>query len=192
MKRILLTAAACAAALLGTAAMAAPAMAAPAARTAPAAASSPVTISLQAGCTLPVADYGRGIALGGWANGYRQITLSTRNKVTLRWTYIQNDHGPFTFYLKYGTHYVRVNKTHAWLGTSRQVFAVYDGYGDACGDGPEFIHLGVTADGSGGPNVWMAKGRTLVSAPKVQASPADPTPAGLAAQLWGTSTFPNG
>jgi hypothetical protein len=32
--------------------------------------------------------------------------------------------------------------------------------------------------------VWMAKGRTLVSAPKVQASPADPTPAGLAAQLW--------
>jgi hypothetical protein len=188
MKRILLTglAVVAVAATVGLA----PA-AASAAPTAPAAVSSPVTISLQAGCGLPVADYGRGLALGVWKNGYRQITLSTRNKVTLRWTYIQNDHGPFTFYLKYGTHYVRVNKTHAWLGTSRQVVAVYDGYGDACGDGPEFIHLGVTADGSGGPNVWMAKGRTLVSAPKVQASPADPTPAGLGAQLWGTSTFPS-
>ena len=159
MKRILLTAAAGAAALAGPAAVAAPAMAAPAQA---AVVSYPTVFRLAAACNQPAADYGRGIALGGWANGYRQITLSTRNKITLQWRDVRppderHDYGTMT--LGYGSRYLRVDRTHAWLGTAKQVFSVYAGYGDACG-GPRRVHLG-EANGRPGPLEWTGEGRTL-------------------------------
>lgn len=41
-----------------------------------------------------------------------------------------------TFTLSHGGRYLRVNATHAWLGTKPQVFSEYAGYGDGQCGGP--------------------------------------------------------
>jgi hypothetical protein len=158
MKRILLTAAASAAALLGSAAAAAPALAAT---------PQPVSVHLATDCpsTKP-ADFGRGVRLGPTVSGVPQITLSTKSQLVMNWNVIKDptQTGSYeTFTLSHGKRYLRVNATHAWLGTKPQVFSVTDGYGDGGCGGPRPIHIGLPTPGR---NVWTARGKVLISAPE--------------------------
>ena len=161
MKRIILTIAALAAVTLGWLAAAVPA--------ASAAASPPVAFKLGASCTVKPADYGRGLSL---VPGHpRQIALSTKGNIGFTWTYVSDPattgYGWASFTLKYKGRYLRVDGTHAWLGTAKQVYSAYAGYGDACG-GPRAIHVGngsPTADPSLPYTVWGAHGKVLRAEP---------------------------
>ena len=153
MKRILLTFAACAAALAGPAAAAAPAMAAPAATTQ----SGPIRLA-QMPPDLPPADYGRGVTI----TSAGKVVLSTHNNANFTMVDVCMDGDPcatepgfFTFYFKHGMKYLHADATHAWMGPKPQLFGAYGGSGfgygryflraDKATNAPLASHVGLTA-----------------------------------------------
>jgi hypothetical protein len=150
----------------GLAAVAVPGLASAATTTPP-----KLTFQLGAGCGRPAADYGRGVRQGATVNGHPSIWLSTSNHLVLTRNQVisPNAHGILTFTLSTGTgtgkRYLKVDTHHAWLGLTPEDYSIYAGYGDACGDGSEFIHLGGQPNGTTSNMVWTANDVNLYAAP---------------------------
>lgn len=84
-----------------------------------------MTVHLATDCpNTPPADYGRGVRLGPVVNGFTTIVLSTKKNLVLNWNVIkdpsQTSNGTEIFTLSYGKKYLRVDTSHAWLGSRSQ------------------------------------------------------------------------
>lgn len=124
-----------------------------------------------------VADFGRGLSE---VSGSPSIVLKTYALVPWHIVPVGGEptvaHPLATFYIKYGTRYLRADKTHAWLSVRPELFGSYPGAGF---NGPRYI-LEANANGTpvAGDLGLTAAGKVLKLAVTV---PAD---TGHSTQTW--------